>query len=815
MNDMLDDLPEEVIHEMMKHTSESKLERLSAIGRALSSKRVEAVTERKGSGIESIWMECEESYLGMDDSNRHEFDGAKWAKPTSMDGPVTARRSVGNEIKSSAFVRMTSRYVDAASAKIGEIVLPIDGKAFSIKPTPIPELIKGKEDLRQIIHEGTGQPLMKPASMTEQPPGAIDPESAQPGMPTANAPAAPGGTPPVAAPQPLTVKDIVEEQLALADESAEKAERRIYDWMVECGYPREMRKVMFDAARIGTGIIKGPIPESKKTKSVSRAENGTIAIQMVDEIVPVVKWVDPWNIYPHAACGENIHNGDYIFERDYLSPKKLAELKDDPSYLADQIDLAIEEGPGKAFTDSGNPSDKLNKYRFEVWYYYGLLSTEDLAVINGKAAESCGNRKDVFVIVTMVNDRVIKATINPLDSGVFPYHAFPWTRRANSWTGVGIAEQIRLPQRMCNATTRAMLNNAGLSSGLQIVIDRNGIIPADGQWTITPNKIWLKAEDSVIDDVRKAFYAVEFPNTQAQLMSLNQYSFKIAEESCNIPLISQGFSGDATPETYGGQMLQNNNANQLLRGIGYALDDYVTEPLVLAFYEWLLLDPAIPDEEKGDFHIDAHGSAALIEREIQNNEIQQMGELVMNPAFGIDPKKWINELMKSKRVDPRNFMYSEEEQKKLEAQPAQPPIPLAVAQIRAQTDEKIAQMENQTQQQRIKVDTDRDTVYVQAETERTQNENAVRMAELQAKERLEMLKYATQQKISLEQVKAELANTAMKLNVQKELSAAALQLDSDKEVARHTVDLHKHKNPVMTPPTEPAGRAEPGMGFEQ
>lgn len=803
MDDM-SDLPEEVLREIAKHTPEDKIEKLAKIGMALASKRQEAVTERKGSGIESIWMECEESYLGMDDSNRHEFEGAKWAKPTSMDGPVTARRSVGNEIKSSAFVRMTSRYVDAGTAKICEIILPIDGKSFSIESTPIPELIKGKEDLRQIVHEATGQPLMKPAAPQLPAPPA---QPAMPGMPPAEE--QPQG------PQPLTVKDIADEQSDLAYESAQKAEKRIFDWMVESNYHGEMRKVLFDAARIGTGILKGPIPIQRKTKSMSRGDDGIIALQIVDEIVPSIKWVDPWNIYPHAACGENIHNGDYIFERDYLSPKKLSELKGDPGYLADQIDLAIEEGPGKCFTDSGNPNDKLNKFRFEVWYYYGILSTEDLAVINEKAAKDMADRKDVFVIVTMVNDRVIKAVINPLDSGSFPYHAFPWTRRTNSWTGVGISEQIRLPQRMCNASTRAMLNNAGMSSGIQLVIDRNGITPADTQWTITPNKIWFKSSDSIIDDVRKAFHAVEFPNTQPQLMAINQYSFKLAEESCNIPLISQGFSGDATPETYGGQVLQNNNANQLLRGIGYTVDDYITKPLIQDFYEWLLLDPAVPDDEKGDFHIQANGSAALVERAIQNHEIEQMAQLVMNPAFGINPKKWVEQLMKSKRINPKDFQYSEEEQKKMDAQPPQPPIPLAVAQIRAQTDEKIAQLENQTQQQRIKVDTDRDTVYVQAETERTQNENAVRMAELQAKERLEMLKYATQQKISLEQVKAELANTAMKLNVQKELSAAALQLDSDKEVARHTVDLHKHRNPVMTPPTEPAGRAEPGQGFSQ
>jgi hypothetical protein len=67
---------------------------------------------------------------------------------------------------------------------------------------------------------------------------------------------------------------------------------------------------------------------------------------------------------------------------------------------------------------------------------------------------------------------VVRATINPLDSGSFPYHSVPWQRRAGHWAGIGVGEQIRMPQKMINAATRAMLNNAGKSSGSQIVVDR-------------------------------------------------------------------------------------------------------------------------------------------------------------------------------------------------------------------------------------------------------------------------------------------------------------------------------------------------------
>jgi hypothetical protein len=80
--------------------------------------------------------------------------------------------------KSTVFLRLTSRYVDAGSAKLGEILLPIDHKAFSIDETPVPELIRLKDDVSQIVHEQYG-PLWRPTcddeTATGQQPAPVTP----------------------------------------------------------------------------------------------------------------------------------------------------------------------------------------------------------------------------------------------------------------------------------------------------------------------------------------------------------------------------------------------------------------------------------------------------------------------------------------------------------------------------------------------------------------------------------------------------------------------------------------------------------------
>lgn len=819
---VLDDLPDEVRELVEPHMPDTQ-DTLDAISTAIAGRRDEAKTARNSSGIEQTWKEAEEAYLGIDEANRQEFAGVRWAKSMSLEGPLTTnQKPVQPNYKSTVFVPLTARYVDAGFAKVGEILLPPDDKAFSFIETPVPDLIKAKEDKSQVVHDGMGNiPLMRPLKPGETPPPpAPGPAPAptpaaslspllsagvpqnQPPQPTPDLRNGLPGQPGPAAPPmvPLTVADLAEEAIEMARKKAKKAEERIYDWMVESNYTAEMRKVIFDAARCGVGVLKGPFPKVKRGMAVDRDGANGIDVQIEEKIIPAYAWVDFWNIYPDPACSENIHDGDFIFERDYLSPRQVRELKDVPGYIAGQIDKVLEQGPAATANDSeggtgGNePHAAQRKGRYETWYYYGTLKRSELGCIYQAAGKSLtkddvpDDQKLVYAIVTLINSTVVRATINPLDSGKFPYHSVPWRRRAGHWAGVGIGEQLRTAQKMLNAATRAMLNNAGKSAGSQFVVDRDQIEPSDENWNVTPDKIWNKKVGSPGQDVRQAFMAIQIPNCTPQLMTIINYSMQMAEETTNIPLITQGQSGATTPDTLGATQIQNNNANQLLRSIGYAFDDNITEPVVRQSYEWLLLDPDVPDDEKGDYQINAHGSAALVERAIQDQTIAQMGPLVLNPAYGFDPKLWATEYVKSKRMDPKNFQFTEEQQQKIDSAP--PPVAPVVqaAQVRAQSAEKIAQGDQGVDQQKTAAGT------------------TVDLHELQLRRELALLDYANKHQISIDQVKAGLAQTAMRLQTQENLNAV-----------NTAADLHKHHNPgpTMPPPVQVPGRAANGEAFSQ
>lgn len=849
----LADLPDDV-RELIEPEMPETPAMLEAISVAISQRRDEAKAARASSGIEAVWKECEESYIGIDDANRSEFQDARWSKPMSMTGPVTTGQVPGdNKNRATAFIGLTSRYVDAGAAKVAEILLPIDDKAFKFSETPIPELIKAKEDTSQVVHDGLGNvPLTRPLKPGEVPPPAPTTAATAQPQPTVPAtaavpPAAAGAATAVApaggavlpagaagpAPQvPLTVKDLAEENIEIARKKAKMAETRIYDWMVDCYHPAEMRKVIFDAARLGVGVVKAPYPRAVKDIAVTKSDDGGVQIEIKETIKPSTKWVDPWNCFPDIACGENIHDGDYFFERDYLTARQVRDLKNVPGYIGSQIDAVLEEGADKALANANGDQESADqaarKGRFEVWYYYGSLKREEMDCINGAAglkplseAEISPDASQVYAITTLINTSVVRATINPLDSGTFPYHSVPWRRRAGHWAGVGVGEQCRTPQKTLNSAYRALLNNAGKSAGSQIVINRTMIKPADGNYNLTPDKVWYMSGDGT-QSVNDVFAIHQIPNVTEPLLKIVELAQQLAEESTSIPLITQGQSGETTPDTLGATQLQDNNANQLLRMIGSQFDDHITEPVVRGYYEWLLLDPDVPDEEKGDFTIDAHGSAALVERAIQDQTIAQLGPLVIQPVYGLDPKKWIKTFLKSKRLDPTDLSYTEEEQAKIDAAPPPQAPVVQVASINADTQLKLGVMKQQGDQQSVESEEKIAQAAQTLEGNRIQNdqhktavEATVRLHDMQERRQLAILEYANRHQISLDQAKTDLAKTAMTLDTQKQLNTQD-----------NAIDLHKHHNPPRPerprdkpqgpkPAAQVPGRAPNGQAMAQ
>lgn len=139
--------------------------------------------------------------------------------------------------------------------------------------------------------------------------------------------------------------------------------------------------------------------------------------------------------------------------------------------------------------------------------------------------------------------------------------------------------------------------------------------------------------------------------------------------------------------------------------------------------------------------------------------------------------------------------------KELEALQNQTPPPdptIEAARIRTEGELQVAQIKTEAQLEKVRKDTDRDLLYAQGVEQRNEMTHELRIAELQLKRELAILEYANKSNMQLEDIKAKLASDSMKLQVQKELSA-----------------INKEMPQVISPPSEPKGRADEGKSFSE
>jgi len=693
--------------------------RKTVLASVISKRRTEAMNARQSSGIEQIWREDEDQYNGYDEVSRPsragELAALKGHAPGAHEGATRGRSKV--------FLNITQPKTDAAEARVCEMLLPSDDKPWGFDPTPVPELAQAID--------GGDQELVTLTDGTQVPSG-------------------------------LAARVVMVKAQTMADEH----EKWVEDQFVEGRVYAEFRKTIKDAARVGTGILKGPFPIVRTDKKW-RTVNGVTTLEAKERIAPTSRCISYWDAFPDPACGENIHEGSYFLERDHLTARQLRRLAKDPEYLKAEIRLVLEEGPKKRARNDRNGRDYPGETQtndsdvFEVWYYYGDVETKDLEALGVDelpAGEDAPTH--MAAIVTMVNEKIVKAAINPLDTGDFPYDVLPWEPMPGQPWGRGVARKMAVPQRMLNASARAMLENAGLSSGPQIIMRKGLVQPADGRYEITGRKLWFFEGDDTTTDIRGAMAVFTIPSNQAELQNIINFALQMADETAAMPMLLQGEQAQGRPETLGGQTMRQNNASGLLRRIAKQADDSIFVPHLTRYYDWGMQNG--PEAIKGDLQVKAKGSSTLFQRDQSNQFLMQTGPMVENPKFKIDPELWFAEMCKANHFDPATIQYTEARWKEIEAQQQQTPPPqdprLAAAA------ERTKQIEIETSARSQDRAADREVDLAENERER-QHQLMIREIERE----IQVMEFAGRKQISLESLKAMLTKSAAELNTKRDL----------------------------------------------
>lgn len=681
-------------------TEAAVLDAARAVIAPLDSSIREQVSARKP--IEERWLENIRAYLGRyDDKKAGELQKAN---------------------QSTAFVKLTRHKTNGWSARISDLLFPTDGKNWGTSPTPIPTLTgKAKEA------EAAARSKVEEANRAAD---AGDPTAAQIAEQA-------GGF----AEQVRTHLEAIEE----AKRRAEWMERTIEDQLVESDYVTQCRDVIEDGCKLGTGILKGPTTvQSLRSKWAQDPATTLWKLQQDPDPRPTFNRVDPWHFFPDMSA-RTIKEAEFTFERSLPSKKDLRRGALKFGFNRAAVRRLLEEGPPqttstdlshiaelRAMTGESEPI----RNRYIMWEYHGPLECDQICALiratqGDDAARNYEEQHDPIdekrVIIWFIGNEVLKiAPEFPLDSGDSLYSVWNFEKSEASIFGYGVPEIISDSQTTLNNAWRMMQDNGALAVGPQMIFDKGAVEPENGKWGLTPMKAWLRSTTAYSSPQNKPFEFFTVPSNQAEYAGIIQLAKGFADEESSMPDIAQGEQGAAT-QTLGGMSMLFNSANVVFRRVVKSWDDDLTKPTIRRAYDWNMQFNN-DDSIKGDMQVDARGTSVLLVREIQSQNLMAVTERwSASPILGpyVKVRDAAAKTLQTMMIPPEDVLHSEEdvERKAAEAAQQQPEmdpvlqVKMQIAQLEAETREKIAQMQYDAAIARLSADTGRSEEELRAKYE--------------------------------------------------------------------------------------------------
>jgi hypothetical protein len=410
-----------------------------------------------------------------------------------------------------------------------------------------------------------------------------------------------------------------------------------------------------------------------------------------------------------------------------------------------------------------------------MWEYNGPLEAEEIWTLLAAAgredeAREWAERSDPIdehvVTVFFCNGRMLKlAEEYVLDSGETLYSVVSFSPgEASVMGGRGVPSLMLDSLRALNAAWRMMLDNAALSVAPQIVVDKSKIEPEDGNWRLTPGKVWLRVGQDIPHVNQRAFEVHELPINQAQIAGIIELALKFIDEETSLPMIAQGEQGNHITQTMGGMTMLFNSANVVFRRVVKNWDDDITTPNIRRLYDWnMQFNPK--DEIKGDMQVEARGTSVLLVREVQSQNLMVIASnWTGHPILGAAVKAYgaLRMAIQSLGISPDDILESEEQFKKN----------LAKMSESAETSPEV-----------IRAQATIEAANITAESRRLDGENQLKIAEIRRE--TELIALAQKYEISIEDLRTKLAMKAIETQSSERVFAGevAVQREERREAA--------------------------------
>jgi len=418
-----------------------------------------------------------------------------------------------------------------------------------------------------------------------------------------------------------------------AIEEAQEAQRKIDDMLEQGNFYQALTDFLVDLPIYKHAIIKGPITRNLTT--LKWEKNKPVA-----KVDARFFWdrVSPWDVW-FTPGATNITNTD-VFERQRLSVNDLYSMIGIQGYRSQDIRDIISQYEAKGY------QEWIQLFDYERAYMEGRNNILDDTFINAiefhgfvlgrylKAFNVDGvtdDERPYFITAWMVDKRIFKVMMNPSPRQRVPYYVTSFDKTPGSITGNGIPALANDITDVMNATLRSLVNNISISSGPQVMIDRDLMGPSQDD-SLYPWKRWSYISDPANPNRKPVDFYQPTSNAQELISVFDKFSTMLDDVS-TIPRYLTGGGGTAgAGRTASGLSMLINNANKTLQNVADNIDNDIMRPLLTQLYDYIMLT----DDTgmlRGDENVVVDGVRQASKQEQDMTRQLEFLQLINNPTY--------------------------------------------------------------------------------------------------------------------------------------------------------------------------------------
>ena len=429
-----------------------------------------------------------------------------------------------------------------------------------------------------------------------------------------------------------------------ADKRAKKMERVMFNQLLSGNWDSTFADFQWNLATFKTAFVKGPIIRKKKQRQWKRNPLGRTTSEIVEAFITEYECPHPLDMFP-SRCQSTTDDGD-LCERVRFTRRSLRAMLGVPNYDDDAIKSVLENYGKYGYREEDSyqwdrallerkekDQSVLGTDMIEGIEFNGSIQGKTL-MEEGMEEDPDGNSIDPLneyeLSAILINDLVIFKTFNPNPLGERYYSKCSYRPLAGSFWGKGIPDLMRDLQAICNGAVRALVDNAALSAGPQIVFNDISRIPTgEDIENIYPRKIW-----QFINQMNQSGNPIDFrdiPSHATELFRVYESFAKLADDWTGVPAYQYGnsISSGAGRTSSGLQTLMAASGRGIKKAIA-RIDTDIFRPCLLRQFEFNMAYN--PDESiKGDVTIRPVGELAMILKEGAMQKTQQILQASNNP----------------------------------------------------------------------------------------------------------------------------------------------------------------------------------------